>query len=131
MIDFVAQLDLRSITGLESHRRIDAVSLKLSEVAEGLALFVECIQPCCKILGNALVKVDSSPPIPERARLQRRLVHICPVGFLERAIDKPAARAAAEGQCTGSLQDFDALRIVEIAEVLNVIAETIDEEVRA
>ena len=46
-------------------------------------------------------------------------------------VEKAAARAAAEGQRGRPLQDLDALSVVEITEILHVVAKTVDEEVRA
>ena len=60
-----------------------------------------------------------------------RVVDPGAVGFLERAVENAAAGAAAEGQRRRSLQHLDALRVVEIAEILHVIAKTVDEEVGA
>jgi hypothetical protein len=63
--------------------------------------------------------------------LSCHLVDSRAVGFFKRAVEKSAARATAEGQGARSFQNLDALGVVEIAEILNVIAKAVDEEVRA
>ena len=50
-------------------------------------------------------------------------------GALGDAVDDPAAPAAAEDHCVGALQYLDPVEIVEVAEILGVIAKTVDEEV--
>ena len=61
----------------------------------------------------------------------RRFIDPCAVGFLERAVEDTAAGAAAEGERARPFQHLDALRVVEIAEVLDVVAKAVDEEVGA
>ena len=49
---------------------------------------------------------------------------------LEHAVDDPAAAAAAEDHCVRPLQHLDAVDVVEVAEILDVVAHPVDEEVR-
>ena len=43
MIEFVAQFDLGIVAGLQRHRRIDAIALQVTIVAESIAAFVKDI----------------------------------------------------------------------------------------
>ena len=80
---------------------------------------------------DGLAGIERDAPVVVGAGLRGRLVYPLPVGLLQRAVDEPAAGAAAEGDRARSLQHFDALRVVEIAKILDVIAEAVDEEVGA
>src|SRR5262249_23092456 len=103
----------------------------MAEIAEGIARLVEGVDPRRDVLVDALPDIDRRAPVGIITGLKRRLPHRRPVGFLQCPVDETAAGAATEGQGARSLQNLDALRIVEIAEDLNVIAESVDEEVRA
>ena len=51
------------------------------------------------------------------------------LGRLSDAVDDPAAAAAAEDHRVGALEHLDPVDIVEVAEILNVVAHAVDEEV--
>jgi len=63
--------------------------------------------------------------------LPGRFVDARSVSFLQRAVDQATAGSTPEGQRARSFQDFDALRVVEIAEILDVIAKAVDVEIGA
>src|SRR5207244_4396448 len=64
-----------------------------------------------------------------RADLAGGFIDAGAVRLLERAVDKATAGPAAENRRAWTLQDLDTLRVVEIAEILDVVAKTVDEEV--
>src|SRR5215472_6472497 len=80
---------------------------------------------------TALAGVEREALVVIGSGLRGRLVDPLPVGLLKRAVDEPAAGGAAEGDRARSLQHLDALRVVEIAKILDVIAEAVDVEVGA
>jgi hypothetical protein len=61
---------------------------------------------------------------------QRELARRRPAGPFGDAVDDAAAAAAPEDHRIGAFEDLDALGVVEIAIVLDVVAHAVDEEVR-
>src|SRR5205823_4513458 len=53
------------------------------------------------------------------------------VGFLEHAVDDAAAATAPENHRVRAFEHLDALDVVEVAEILDVVADSVDEKVRA
>ena len=131
MIEFVAQLDLGVVGRLQRHRRIDAVAFEMAVVAERVAVLVEGVEAHRDVFVDRLAGIERDAPVAVGAGLHRRFIDAGAVGFLERAVDETAAGAAAEDQRARPLQDFDALGVVEIAEILHVVAKAVDEEVGA
>src|SRR5262249_61198140 len=80
---------------------------------------------------DRLADVESDAPVLVRAGLKRSLVDGLAVGVLEGAVEDAAAGAAAEGQHGRASDDLDALGVIQVAEVLDVVAEAVDEEVGA
>ena len=128
---FVRELDLGGVVRLQRHGRIDAVALDLAEIAERVGAFVEGVEAHRHVFVDRLSGIERETPVVPGAGLRARVIDPGAVGFLERAVEDAAAGATAEGQRARSLQDLDALRVVEIAEILHVIAKTVDEEVGA
>jgi hypothetical protein len=128
---FIAQPDLGEVVGLERYRRIDAVTLEPAELAERVAFLVHAIEAHGDVPVDGLAGVQGKASVEVRSGLRRCLVDPLAIGLLECAVEKAATRAATEGDRAGSFEDFDALRIVEVAKYLHVIAKAIDEEVRA
>ena len=128
---FVAQPDLGVVVGLQRDGRIEAVALQMVEVAECVAALVEDVQARGDVFVDGLARIERDAAVAPGAGLSGCLISAYAVGFLERAVEKAAAGAAAEGQRARSFQHLDALGVVEIAEILNVVAEAVDEEIRA
>ncbi len=128
---FVAHLDLGIVARPERKRRIDSIAFEVAIVAERVAGFVERVEPRRHVLVDALADVDCGPPVEPRAGLHRYLAYRLPVGFLQGAVQQAAASAAAEDQRARTFEHLDALRVVEIAEELHIVAKAVDEEVRA
>ena len=63
------------------------------------------------------------PPWSETSRVGRK-----PATLLH-AVDDAAGAAAAEDHGVGSLERFDAIQVVQVAVVLDVVAHAVDEEV--
>src|SRR6185437_7927741 len=123
------QLDLRAVVGCQRNRRIDAVTLEMVEVAEGVGAFIEDVQPRGDVLVDRLPRIQRDTAIAPGAGLRCRFIDARAVGLLERAVDEAATGSATEGNRGRPFQDLDALRVVDVTEILHVIAETIDVEV--
>lgn len=131
VVIFVGQLDLGEVVGLQRNGRVDAVAFEMVEVAERIAALVEHVQPGGDVLIDGLSCIECDAPVAPRARLPRRLVDAGAVRLLEGAVEHAAAGAAAEGQGARALQHLDALRVVQVAEILHVVTKAVDEEVGA
>ena len=131
VVEFVAQLDLGIVGRLQRHRRVDAVALEVAVLPEGVAVLVHRVEAHRDVLVDRLACIHRHALGVPRADRGGGLVDARTVGFLERAIDEAATCAAAEDQRARALEDLDALGVVEVAVVLHVVAETVDEEVGA
>src|SRR6201981_2998031 len=128
---FVAESDLGGVVDLHRRRRIDAVALERAELPKRVAAFVHGIETRGDGLVDGLAGVDREAPVEIGSGLRGASVYPLPVGLLERAVDEPAAGGAPEGDRARSLQHFDALRVVEMWKILDVVAEAVDVEVGA
>src|SRR5262249_8325157 len=116
---------------LERPRRIDAPALEPAEISKRVAFLVHGIEARGGNLVDGLPRVEREAPVVIGSGLRGRLVYPLSVGLLQRAVEQAPARGASKRNRARSLQDLDALGIVEIAEVLHVVAEPVDVEVRA
>src|SRR5262249_46046024 len=123
--------DLGGVVDLDRRRRIDAIALEPSELPERVAAFVHDIETRGDGFVDGLAGVEREAPVVVGAGLRGRLVDPLPVRLLERAVDEPAAGGTAEGDRARPLQHLHALRVVEIAKILDVVAEAVDVEVGA
>src|SRR5262245_38884515 len=128
---FVAEPDLGGVVDFYRYGRIDAPALEPAEIPKRVAFLVHGIEARGGDLVDGLTRVDREAPVIIGSGLRGRLVYPLPVGLLQRAVEQTPAGRATEGDRTRSLQDLDALGIVEIAKVLHVVAEPVDEKVRA
>src|SRR6185312_7822056 len=109
---FVGQLDLRAVVGRQRNRRINAVTLEMVEVAEGVGAFIEDVQPRGDVLVDRLPRIQRDTAIAPGAGLRCRFIDARAVGLLERAVDEAATGSATEGNRGRPFQDLDALRVV-------------------
>jgi hypothetical protein len=128
---FVTQPDFRACSGFPRDGGIDTITLQMAEITKRVALLVKCIESRRHIFVDRLIDIDRSSPIIIRAGLQHYLLQGTPIGLFQRAVHEAAAGPAAECQRGGPFYYFDALCVVEITKILDVVAEAIDEEVRA
>ncbi len=131
MIIFEAELDRGVVVRLQRHGRIDAVALELVEVAKRVGTFVEGVETHGDVLVHGLPRVERDAAVAPGAGLGARLVARDAVGLLQRAVQHAAAGAAAEHQRARPFQNLDALGVVDVAIILDVVAEAVDEEVGA
>ena len=109
--------------------RIDSVALEIDVAAEAVAVFVEAVQPQADALASGWSRSAVRRRRPSRRPKRCRSRDVLKRRLLEHAVDDSAAAAAAEDHRVGSFQHLDAVDIVEIAEILDVVAHAIDEEV--
>src|SRR4249919_1909656 len=126
---FVAEVDPGPLTRLDSDRRIHTVAFQVNMVPEAVAILIKAIDPDARYLTQRLVDVGCQPEAAFAVARQRETLEIRLGAALGDPVDDAAAAAAAEDHCVGALQDLDAVDIVEIAEILDVVAHTVDEKV--
>src|SRR3954469_21448695 len=100
-------------------------------VAKRIATLIKRIQAHGDILVYGLPGVEGDAAIAIRASLGAGFIDRSAIGFFEGAIDNASTGSAPKYQRAGPLQHLQALRVVDVAIVLHVVAETVDEEVRA
>ena len=125
----VAQPDARVVGGLQRHRRIDAVSLQIEIVPEAARVLVHAVDAHRRPGTDRLVDVRSCTLGVERAEGHGAFAKAVPVCLLSNAVDDAAAAAASEDHGVRPFENLDAVDVVEVAEVLDVIAHAIGEEV--
>ena len=128
---FIAERDPGAVVRSKRDLRIDAVALDVHEFAIAVGVLVDRIEAAGQIRAQGAAEVDGRAPVEERAALQREFLDRPAVGFLEHAVDDAAAAAAPENHRIRALEHFDALDVVEVTEVLDIVADAVDEEVRA
>ena len=131
MIELIAQLDRGIIGRLERDRGIEAIAFEVAILAERIAVFIKRIQTHGDVFIDRLTCVERDALVAVGSGLHHGLVDPRTVGFLQCPVDQPAAGAAAEDQRARPFEDFEALRVVEIPEILDVVTEAIDEEIGA
>jgi hypothetical protein len=127
----VAQPHLGVRAHLVGERRIDPVAIEPVELPEAVASLVHGIQARGEVLVDGLAGVEGEAAIVPGAGLPRDLIYPLSVGLFKGTVEETTTRGATECDRARSLQDFDALRVVEIAKILDVVAEAVDEEVGA
>ena len=118
--------------GAEQKRpgRIQAVPLDVHVAPEAVRVLVHAVEAEGHLLGHTLADVHGAAAGAVRAALHGQLAGRRPFGLLGDAVDHPAAGAAAEDEGVGALQRLDPLHVVEVAEVLDVVADAVQEERR-
>ena len=127
---FVAELDRRGIVGRECRGRIDRPTIEAHEIAVALGVLVHCIEPERPVLIHGLADICRDASARIGIATHHYLANCDAVGFLEHAIDDATTAAATEDHRVRPLENLQALQIIEIAKVLNVVADAIGVEVR-
>ncbi|GAB1408838.1 hypothetical protein MASR1M8_27580 [Thermomonas brevis] len=126
----VRQLQAGGLADVGTEGRVDAVALEGEAVAVALGILVDRVQAQAAVgLAEADAVIDGAALARLRAELQRGGVMVVAVGLAGDAVDHAAAAAAAEHQRVGALQRLGALHVVDVADVLHVVADAVDEEV--
>ena len=88
------------------------------------------VDPTGKLTGQGRAEVTHHAPVLEVPALQAEADMAAAIGHPGDTIDHATPAAPAKDHGVGAQQHLDALCIVEVAVVLDVIADAIDEEVR-
>ena len=127
---FVGQQNPVVAVQLRAEGRVDRETPAIIEIAMVVEFFVEPVDPERRHIADRQVEVSGeiigSEAVHARGGLAK--LAICDRG-LGHPVDDPAAAAAAKDHRIGPLVDLDPLDIVERSEILDVIADAIDEEI--
>ena len=110
------------------HRGVDPVALQVHIVAEAVGVLVHAVEAERHLVRDHLADVHRAAPRLVGPALERELPDRRPVRLLRHPVDDAPARASPEDQGVGSLQRFDPLHVVEVAEILHVVAHPVHEE---
>ena len=127
--ELVAAAQRRGRAEAHGHGRIDAIALEVDAVAIRVGLFIERRPAHGHGLVHAPAEVGGEPPVVPRAELERRFPRQPPVRLAGDAVEHAADAAAPEDHGVRPLEGFDPLDVVDVAEVLDVVADAVDEEV--
>ena len=111
-------------------RGVHPPAFDIDEVAITAGPLVQQVDPTGKLTGQGGAEVTHHPSVLEVPALEAEPDVAAAIGHPGDTIDHTAAAAPAKDHGVGTQQHLDALGIVEVAVVLDVIADAIDEEVR-
>ena len=109
--------------------RCDATAADRHRLPEGGALFVDGVEAPREALPHRPAEIAREARLAEPIARDVERTDATAVGGLHHAIDRAPPGAAPEGEGRGALDDIDALHVVEVAKVLEIVAEAVDEEV--
>ena len=115
---------------LVGRRGVHPPAFDIDEVAIAAGTLVQQVDPAGKLIGQGGAEVTHHPPVLEVTTLEAEADMAAAIGHPGDTIDHAAPAAPAKDHGVGTQQHLDALGIVEVAVVLDVIADAIDEEVR-
>src|SRR6185369_843550 len=128
---FVRELYCGFWTNNQCRSWINAITLEVYVVSETTGVFVKTVNPEGDFVAEWLIEIPREALVSERAALKRDFAQGSEPGLFRYAINDSTAAAATKQHRVWSFQSFDALDVVEVAIVLNVVTHTIDEEVGA
>ena len=108
---------------------LNAVPLQVEAVAVGIGVLIEAGRANGHDVVEVPADVSGEALVVPRAELQGGFARLPPIRLPRDAVDDAAHAAAAEDHGVGALERFHAVDVVDVAEVLDVVADTIDEEV--
>ena len=108
---------------------IDAVTAQRDVVAVAVGVLEECGDTVGQRGRDGGTEVEGSAILARRAKGESELTSGGAVGLFANAVDEAAGATAAEDQRVGAFQNFDTVDGIEVAEIGDIVADTIDEEV--
>ena len=109
--------------------RIHSVALEVRAIAETIGRFGHSVQPPCYRIAQLVADIDRATELVVAAEGDTRFTNVTEHRTFGHAIDDAARTTAAEDHTAGTLQNFDALKVIEIPENLCIIANPVDEKV--
>src|SRR5688572_11056154 len=97
--------------------------------AEAVTILVHAVDAKTDRFAERLVDVAGQANAAVTVAGQHELAVGAEAGALDHPVDDATAPAAAEDHRVGTLQDLDPVDVVEVAEILDVVAYPVDEEV--
>src|SRR5262245_63186619 len=98
-------------------------------VAEAVAIFIHAVDPQADTFGQGLVDISGEAKAAVAVACPNDFAVLVQARLLGDPVDDAAAAATAEDHGVRALQHLDPLNIVEVAEILDVIAQSVDEEI--
>ena len=126
---FVAGDDLGAAVRHERQGRGDAVTLQADGVPKAVGVLEHAVNPERRGLAELVIQIGRDPLVAIHPALHGHFVQRLEQRLLADAVDHAAGPAAAEHQRVRSLENLDPVQIVQIAVVLHVVANAVDEEV--
>ena len=126
---FVGEVDAGVLSRLPAERRVDAVALQLGEIAEAVAMLPHAVHAQAERARQGHIVVGGEAGAAFAVVAEDELAVVLEAGALGDAVDDPAAAAAAEDHRVGAFEYLDPVEIVEVAEILGVVAQAVDEEI--
>ena len=126
----VGQLQAGTCAEVDAEGRVEAVTLLLVAVAEAAGVLVHRIHPKAgTAAADGITDIHGAASTVARAELQAAAGVAFAIGLAGDAVDHPTAAAAAEHHGVRPLQCLDPFQVVDVADVLHVVADAVDEEV--
>ena len=125
----IGQRQRQALAVAPSDRGVHAPALDIDEVPETLRPLIETDNPGRVRRIQRLAQIKAVALVRPRSEFGGDGPVARPIGLFRHAVDHPATAAASKDHRVGALQHLDPLGVVKIAEILDVVADAIDEEV--
>ena len=126
---FIAEDEIALVPKSEAQRWIHCPAFECIDVAVVGAVFINRIEPGAAPVGDNRIEIGAQPPRAETVDSGVGTGKAVCLGCLGDAVDDAAAAAAPEDHGVGALHDLEPFDIVEVAIILNIVAQAIDEEI--
>ena len=125
------QLQARLRPQVDAEGRVHAIALELDTLPIALRILVHRIEPDAGRRAPPGPEVQRGATPLVRAQQQAAARMVLAVGLAGHPVDEATGAAASEDHRVRALQRFSALDVVNVADVLHVIANAIHEEIRS
>lgn len=126
---FVIECDVGFFHRSPCECRTDTPFFELELVAVTIRIFVHRADPHREVAVYRLSNIHHNALLSEASGINCRISDRVEVSFLRHPVDDAAATAATKNQSAGSFQHFNAINIVDVADIFGVVSDAIDEKV--
>lgn len=129
LVELIADGDQGSVAGAEGEGGVEALALIGHAVAIAGRVFVQAGNAERDFAGQVMAEIDRRALLFERPQLHVQAAEFGEVGDLGDAVEQAAGAATAEDHGVWPLEGLDPFNIIGVAIILDVVADTVNEEV--
>jgi len=126
----ICKCEARIVAGRECERRSNAIPAEFYEIPETIRSLRQTIDTKRELVIYRLIYICSRSEIAKRPSLHRYLARWRKRSFLGHAVEDAASASAPEDKSIRAADDLDALKIVGVAQILNIVANAVHKKIR-